>query len=175
MAERSVADIDLRAITARAYFPSPLAWEDEVLYFLMLDRFSDGRETGYLGNDGTPVLGGTTPPFQPGDAGNAPRNDWVQAGQRFCGGTLQGLASKIGYLARLGISAIWISPIFKQLASRETYHGYGIQDFLDVDPRFGTRNDLRVLRGDRARARHPRDPRTDRASREVRHLRVTAP
>ena len=48
MAERSVADIDLRALTARAFFPSPVAWEDEVLYFLMLDRFSDGRETGYL-------------------------------------------------------------------------------------------------------------------------------
>ena len=31
MAERSIADIDLRAITARAYFPSPFAWEDEVL------------------------------------------------------------------------------------------------------------------------------------------------
>ena len=77
--------------------------------------------------------------------GNAPRDAWVKAGQRFCGGSLQGLASKIGYLERLGVSAIWISPIFKQLASRETYHGYGIQDFLDVDPRFGTRDDLRAL------------------------------
>ena len=31
MAERSVTDIDLRAITRRRYFPSPIAWEDEVL------------------------------------------------------------------------------------------------------------------------------------------------
>ena len=145
MAEQSVADIDLRALTARHYFPSPVAWEDEVLYFLMLDRFSDGRETDYLGNDGSRIQSGTTPPFQPGDAGNAPRDAWVAAGQRFCGGTLRGLAGKIGYLARLGVSAVWISPIFKQLASRETYHGYGIQDFLDVDPRFGTRDDLRTL------------------------------
>jgi glycosidase len=145
MAERSIADIDLRSHTTRRYFPSPIAWEDQVLYFLMLDRFSDGRESGYRGNDGALVQGGTTPPFQMGDAGNAPRSDWVTAGQRFCGGTLRGLATKIGYLERLGISAIWISPIFKQLASRETYHGYGIQDFLDVDPRFGTRDDLRAL------------------------------
>jgi glycosidase len=146
MAERSIADIDLRALTAaRRFFPSPVAWEDEVIYFLLLDRFSDNRETDYLGNDGALVQGGTTPPFRPGDAGNAPRIAWIEAGQRFCGGTLRGLTTKIGYLQRLGVTAIWISPIFKQLASRETYHGYGIQDFLNVDPRFGTRDDLRVL------------------------------
>jgi glycosidase len=145
MAERSVTEIDLRAITRRRYFPSPIAWEDEVLYFLMLDRFSDGQESGYRGNDGAMVADGTTPPFQTSDAGNAPRSSWVAAGQRFCGGTLKGLATKIGYLERLGVSAIWISPVFKQLASRETYHGYGIQDFLDIDPRFGTRDDLRTL------------------------------
>jgi glycosidase len=145
MAELSVADIDFRTLTARPFFPSPGAWEDEVLYFLMLDRFSDDRETGYLDTDGNLVSGGTTPAFQAGDAGNAPRDAWVRAGRRFCGGTLRGVASKIGYLRRLGISAVWISPVFKQVATRETYHGYGIQDFLDVDPRFGTREDLRAL------------------------------
>jgi glycosidase len=146
MPEVSVADIDLRALTAaRRFFPSPIAWEDEVLYFLMLDRFSDNHENDYIGNDGHRVLGGTTAPFQPGDAGNAPREAWVRAGRRFCGGSLLGLESKIGYLARLGVTAIWISPIFKQVASRETYHGYGVQDFFDVDPHFGTRDDLRAL------------------------------
>lgn len=146
MAEQSVAEIDLRALTAgRRYFASPVAWEDEVLYFLMLDRFSDGRETDYPDNDGRIVRSGTTPRFQPGDAGNAPRQAWIDAGQGFCGGTLRGLTSKIGYLERLGVTAIWVSPIFKQLASRHTYHGYGIQDFLDVDPRFGSREDLKRL------------------------------
>ena len=145
MAERRVADLDLSALTARQYFPSPAAWEDEVLYFLMIDRFSDGRETGFRGNDGQLVQTGVTPPFAAGDAGNAARDAWVAAGQRYCGGTLRGLATKIGYLARLGVTAIWISPIFKQLVSRETYHGYGIQDFLDIEPRFGTRDDLRAL------------------------------
>ncbi|HLF12257.1 MAG TPA: alpha-amylase family glycosyl hydrolase [Gammaproteobacteria bacterium] len=145
MTEQSIAEIDLHGLTARPYFPSPVAWEDEVLYFLMLDRFSDGRETDYVGNDGSRVLSGTTQPFGPADAGNAPRAAWVNAGQRFRGGTLRGLSGKIGYLKRLGVSAVWISPIFKQLASRETYHGYGVQNFLDVDPRFGSREDLRAL------------------------------
>jgi len=145
MAEQTASDIDLRSLTSRSYFPSPVAWEDEVLYFLLVDRFSDGRETGCAGNDGSLVRNGTTPPFEVGDAGSAGRDAWVRAGQRYCGGTLRGIESKIGYLARLGVSAIWLSPVFKQLASRETYHGYGIQDFLGVEPRFGTREDLRSL------------------------------
>ena len=77
MAEQSVADLDIRALTAREYFPSPIAWEDEVLYFLMLDRFSDGRETGYVGNDGQTVQTGTTPRFQPSDETRRATRGWL--------------------------------------------------------------------------------------------------
>jgi glycosidase len=61
------------------------------------------------------------------------------------GGTLKGLESKIGYLKRLGVTALWISPIFKQVRFRETYHSYGIQNFLEVEPHFGSREDLREV------------------------------
>jgi len=44
---------------------------------------------------------------------------WVEAGNKFVGRTLRGLQSKIGCLERLGISAIWISPVFKQVPSQE--------------------------------------------------------
>src|SRR5258705_10723811 len=146
--EQRIADIDLNALVAgRTFFPSPAAWEDEVLYFLMLDRFSDGNEAGYRDNSGALVTTGTTPLFKSTDRGNATttpadRTQWSDAGNVFVGGTLKGLESKIGYLERLGITAIWISPVFKQVPSQETFHGYGIQNFLDVDPRFGTRADL---------------------------------
>ena len=40
------------------------------------------------------------------------------------------------------MTAIWIGPVFKQRARLDTYHGYGIQDFLDVDERFGDRGHL---------------------------------
>lgn len=149
--ERRAGDIDFEGLTAgRSYHPSPAAWEDEVLYFLMLDRFSDGQETGYRDNAGNLVTTGATPLFQPGDRGNATataadRQQWEEAGNRFVGGTLRGLESKVGYLQRLGVTAIWVSPVFKQLPSQESYHGYGIQNFLDVDPRFGTRDDLVAL------------------------------
>lgn len=152
--ESEIADINLAALTSgRAYYPSPTAWEDEVLYFLMLDRFSDGREHSYRGNDGalapaTPTA--TTPPFADADrdnaiSSNADAKRWREAGARWCGGTLRGLTSKLGYLKRLGITTIWVSPIFKQASFQETYHGYGIQNYLDVDPHFGVRQDLRDL------------------------------
>jgi glycosidase len=145
--EQRIAEIDFDRLTRRSFYPSPDAWEDQVLYFLMLDRFSDGRENAHLDNDGNPVTAGSTPPFQPADRGNATRTAadraaWSEAGGRFVGGTLKGLESKIGYLKRLGITAIWVSPVFKQVPSQRTYHGYGIQNFLDVDPRFGTRDEL---------------------------------
>ncbi|MCI4627171.1 MAG: hypothetical protein L3V56_14580, partial [Candidatus Magnetoovum sp. WYHC-5] len=56
--------------------------------------------------------------------------------------TIGGITAKLGYLQELGITALWIGPIFKQRIRQNTYHGYAIQDFLDVDPRFGTRQDL---------------------------------
>jgi len=148
---QSVFDIDFAALTAKRFHASPAAWEDQALYFFMLDRFSDGKETDYVGNDGFLVTRlGTPRYFAPNDFDSAVGNDaaaaaWRDAGGRFVGGTLKGATSKIGYLARLGISAIWVSPVFKQPPWAESYHGYGVQDFLAVEPRFGTADDLRGL------------------------------
>lgn len=150
MSERSLRELDFPALCNRRFFPSPAAWEDLVLYFLMLDRFSDGKEKGFRDNNAKKVSGGTTPLFQSSDEGNAVRTPadaehWRAAGGQWVGGTLKGLTSKIGYLQRLGVTAIWVSPVFKQVAFQETYHGYGIQNFLDVDPHFGTREDLKRM------------------------------
>ena len=68
---------------------------------------------------------------------------WAESGAyRWQGGTLKGVRSKLDYLDELGVSAIWLSPVFKQRGHLDTFHGYGIQHFLDVDPRYGTRRDL---------------------------------
>ena len=148
MAEKSLRELDLAALSSgRSYSPSPQHWEDEIIYFLLVDRFSNGQEDRYRGNDGS-IVTGTTPLFTPADNGNAVANEsdaakWRDAGTKFVGGTLNGIESKLGYLQRLGVTVLWISPIFKQVAVDQTYHGYGIQDFLDVDPNFGTREDLR--------------------------------
>ncbi len=152
MAEKSLKDLDLEAVIRQhgKYTGSPVAWEDQVMYFLMLDRFSDGQENGYLDNPGNPVTTGSTPLFQSQDNGNAVQSEveaatWRDAGAQWVGGNLNGLTSKIGYLQRLGVTALWVSPIFKQIAFQNTYHGYGIQNFLDVDPHFGSREDLKRM------------------------------
>lgn len=151
MAEKSLRELDLRSLTAnRSFFPSPDHWEDQVIYVLMVDRFSDGKEKLFRDNQGNNVTTGITPPFDPSANGNAVGTaeeaaHWRDAGARFVGGTIAGIESKLGYLQRLGVTAVWLSPVFKQVTVDNTYHGYGIQHFLDVDPHFGTREDLRQL------------------------------
>ena len=142
--EKSLQELDFAALRQRTFTPSPAAWEDQVLYFLLLDRFSDGKEKdGYRDNEDRPVAGGSTPLYRPEDSGRVDYEVWFRAGGGWQGGTLQGLRSKLGYLRRLGITALWVSPIFRQVAFEPTYHGYGIQNFLDVDPHFGTREEFR--------------------------------
>jgi glycosidase len=142
--EKSLLDIDFAELTRRTFTPSPAAWEDQVLYFLLLDRFSDGSETGgYRDSESRPVQRGTTSLYTPENAGHVNYDTWFNAGGGWQGGTIKGLKSKLGYLRRLGVTALWVSPIFRQVAFEPTYHGYGIQNFLDVDPHFGTREEFR--------------------------------
>ena len=130
MAEKSLSEIDIRALAAIGpYFPSPEHWEDEMIYFLLVDRFSDGRENLYRDRNGNLVTNGATAPFTAADNGNAVRTSddaaaWREAGNRFTGGTLAGIESKLGYFKRLGVTVLWVSPIFKQVAADNSYHGY---------------------------------------------------
>jgi glycosidase len=124
----------------QSFHPSPIDWRDEVLYFLLVDRFSDGQE-------GTrPLLDRSNRQAarpQSGDTGAWRWDRWAESGaHRWQGGTIKGVQSKLDYLDGLGVTAIWLSPVFKQRGHLDTFHGYGIQHFLDVDPRFGTRTDL---------------------------------
>lgn len=150
---KSIHDPQVQAVLSgvdRKFHKSPEAWEDQLMYFLLPDRFSDGNERGYRDLGNKLVNTGTTPLFTEADRGNAintsdERTKWLNAGGVFIGGRIKGVISKLGYLKRMGVTTLWVGPIFKQIAGLETYHGYGIQDFLDVDPRFGTREDLKEL------------------------------
>ena len=99
------------------------------------DRFSDGNEGG------RPLFDRADPlRFKAAD-----KRAWMEAGKKFQGGTLKGIASKLGYPQGLGVTALWLGPVWRQRPDLQTYQGYGIQNFFDVDPRFGTRQDLRDL------------------------------
>lgn len=142
--EKSLLEIDFASLTRGPFTPSPVAWEDQVLYFLMLDRFSDGNEKGgYADVSGRPVQTGATPLYSADDAATIDYDTWLRAGGGWQGGTIKGLMAKLGYLRRLGVTTLWVSPPFRQVAFEPSYHGYGVQNFLDVDPHFGTREEFR--------------------------------
>jgi glycosidase len=128
------------------YTSSPGDWRDQIFYFLLPDRFSNGQEqpdrllkcdlSTQAGIEHIRLLRGTGWRW----------DDWQRSGaDRFQGGTLKGIQSKLPYLADLGVTTLWIAPVFRQRVEENTYHGYGIQNFLDIDSRFGTRSDLNEL------------------------------
>ncbi len=57
-------------------------------------------------------------------------------------GDLQGIISKLDYLAWLGVDAIWLSPMYK---SPQRDFGYDIEDYCSIDPTFGNLKDFRQL------------------------------
>ena len=54
-------------------------------------------------------------------------------------GDIPGIISKLDYLKTLGIGAIWLSPVF---CSPQDDNGYDISDYQDIDPIFGTLEDM---------------------------------
>ncbi len=129
---KSLTEVDLKP--QGRVFSSPYTWRDEFLYFLLPDRFSNGKEK-------------EENLYEPGkyDVQDKDTAKWMESGKKFVGGTINGIISKLDYLYNLGVTSLWVGPVFKQCADLDTYHGYGIQNFLDVDPRFGTRQELRNL------------------------------
>jgi glycosidase len=72
-------------------------------------------------------------------AGFHSTNNWEQP--VFLGGNIRGIITKIPYLMDLGVTTLWISPFYKTSA----YHGYHITDFYQVDPHFGSIEDIKDL------------------------------
>lgn len=101
------------------------SWRDEVLYFVLIDRFAACGE-----QDRTDVN---------------PEN--LRA---FHGGNINGLINKLDYLQELGVTGIWISPFFKnrpdKFYGQAAYHGYWPWNFWETDERFGSLEDLKNLR-----------------------------
>lgn len=110
-----------RAITTFAYTveevaPSLPIWtQDAIIYQIFLDRFRTSASNGAF-----------------------PANTDPRA---FHGGTLRGVCIALPYLADLGVTCLWLSPI----NPAESYHRYDATDFYKVDPLLGTDEDLKEL------------------------------
>jgi alpha-amylase len=103
-------------------------WADEVLYFVVVDRFADG------------------------DASNNVKVE-PRAKGAFHGGDFKGLTEQLDELSSLGVTALWITPVVKNIDGFVTgagfpdwgYHGYWADDFEQLDPRFGTEAEFKGL------------------------------
>lgn len=103
--------------------------QDEVIYFLLPDRFDNGDTA----NDTGGIPGGRL------DHGFDPTHEGF-----YHGGDLAGLIRRLDYIQGLGATAVWLAPVFKNKPvqgepGREFSgaHGYWITDFTTVDPHFG--------------------------------------
>ena len=111
--------------------------QDEVIYFVLPDRFENGDPANDRG----------------GIEGDRLKTGYDPTAKGFYhGGDLKGLTQRLGYIQALGASAIWVGPVFKNKAVQGAaghesagYHGYWITDFEHVDPHFGTDADFRAL------------------------------
>jgi glycosidase len=135
MAMAALASTAAAAAAAETYLDrSP---EEEIVYFVLPDRFENGDPANDRG----------------GLAGDRLRTGFDPAAKGFYhGGDLKGLTRRLDYIQGLGATAIWLGPIYRNKPvqgppGRESagYHGYWITDFTDVDPHFGTRADLKRL------------------------------
>jgi alpha-amylase len=105
----------------------------QVFYFLLTDRFANGSTA----NDTGGIAGGAdVSGFDPTRISH------------YHGGDLIGLTSKLDYIKGLGVTAIWITPPFKNKPMQRGtagYHGYWILDFTSIDPHLGTEADFRTF------------------------------
>lgn len=116
--------------------PPAVDWRDQVIYFLMIDRFDDG---------------------DPGNNDQGAGEYDPARSSHYSGGDLKGVARRLDYLRELGATAIWITPPvanqwWNPTRQHTGYHGYWASDFMAVDPHYGTLGEYRAL----AQAMHAR-------------------
>lgn len=112
----------------------------QTFYFLLTDRFANGSTANDRGGSaGTPAEHGF-------DSGRI---------SHYHGGDFAGLTARLDYLRDLGVTAVWVTPPFKNKPMQSGtagYHGYWILDFLQIDPHLGTNDEFRAF----IRAAHAR-------------------
>jgi len=113
--------LQLACSNLQAAMPSPEDWRDQNIYFIFLDRFNDG---------------------DPSNNNVDPEQSYNPTGSRgIHGGDFRGVEDRLDYIKGLGATAIWITPIVKNVGS-SSYHGYGAHDFTQVAPHWGSLQDL---------------------------------
>lgn len=121
-----------------AFFTNEIEFRQEIIYFIIVDRFHDGT------SDEEELAG----QWDRGDRAGLLDKTWQEWG-KYWGGNLQGIIDKVDYLQSLGVTAVWLSPLFEQVDdmqyNRAPMHGYWTRDFKRLNPRFLRSGDSRSL------------------------------
>lgn len=122
------------------YYKTPEWFKTGIAYQIFPDRFYNGNEDGSFLGDRNDIIkrGWDEQPFYKAEqfGGEYKAND-------FFGGNLKGVIKKLPYLKELGISVIYLNPIFKAYSN----HKYDTGDYEVIDPMFGDENTFRELCG----------------------------
>lgn len=107
--------------------------KEDVFYFMMPDRFHNANPDNDNGDPNRPISFGRLDKT----------SKWA-----FHGGDILGVETKLDYIQNMGITAIWMTPLLRNRAIQSDgfgHHGYWVIDFTEIDPHFGTNEDLRNL------------------------------
>ena len=119
-------------------YKTPEWFKTGVAYQIFVDRFYNGNEDGSFSGDRTDIIkrGWDEQPFYKAEqfGGEYKAND-------FFGGNLKGVIKKLPYLKDLGISVIYLNPIFKAYSN----HKYDTGDYEMIDPMFGDEETFKEL------------------------------
>ncbi|BDX05353.1 alpha-amylase family glycosyl hydrolase [Planctobacterium marinum] len=113
---------------ALRHVPSP-QWQDQIIYFLMTDRFNDGDPSN-------------------NDMGRGEYDPSKES--HYNGGDIVGITQKLDYIQQLGATAVWLTPPvanqwWSSASEYSGYHGYWARDFKKVDEHYGTLQDYQAL------------------------------
>ncbi|PSB35273.1 cyclomaltodextrin glucanotransferase [filamentous cyanobacterium Phorm 46] len=116
------SELDLEFLYTR-----DIEFRQETIYFIVVDRFHDGDPENNEGPN--PEL------YDPEG------KDWG----KYWGGDLQGVLDKLDYLKDMGVTAVWLTPLFEQVEAlfieQAAIHGYWTKDFKRLNPRFIAKGD----------------------------------
>ena len=116
------SELDLEFLYTR-----DIEFRQETIYFIVVDRFHDGDPTNNEGPN--PEL------YDPEG------KNWG----KYWGGDLQGVIDKLDYLKDMGVTAVWLTPLFEQVEAlfveQAAIHGYWTKDFKRLNPRFIAKGD----------------------------------
>jgi len=107
---------------------------EDLIYLIMPDRFASARSGNDSKWDGEAYDDGSAIPWDVPETPDAvDRNDPVARH----GGDIQGIIDHLDYVADLGATALWSTPLLLDNQPAESYHGYACSDYYHIDPRLG--------------------------------------